>query len=172
MCRMCMYRMWVQTIINQKSYVVSHVSQAKDTRSQAKRHKVAVPIQSSVNYQNMTTILESVPTLAKFKELLQSNPGKLFIKFTASWCVPCQKIKEHIDTWFDILSEDPTVQCVILDVDDNFEVYAYLKNKKMVTGIPCVLYYEQGNEHYVCDDTVKGASADEMDTFFRKYVLE
>lgn len=120
----------------------------------------------------MTTILESVPTLAKFKELLQSNPGKLFIKFTASWCVPCQKIKEHIDTWFDILSEDPTVQCVILDVDDNFEVYAYLKNKKMVTGIPCVLYYEQGNEHYVCDDTVKGASADEMDTFFRKYVLE
>jgi len=59
-----------------------------------------------------------------------------------------------------------TVQCVSVDVDESFEVYAYLMKKKMVAGVPAILMYCRGNETFVCDDSVTGANLTEIDAFF------
>ena len=37
------------------------------------------------------------------------------------------------------------ILCGDLDVDDNLDVYAYLKVKKMVSGIPVLIAYFKGN---------------------------
>jgi hypothetical protein len=60
------------------------------------------------------------------------------------------------------------VQNAIIDVDESFELYAFLKNKKMVNGIPAILAYYKGNLHYAPDDGVIGANNTEIIAFFER----
>ena len=59
------------------------------------------------------------------------------------------------------------VQCAMVDIDDNIDVYGFLKTKKMVKGIPSILAYYKGNTHYAPDEFISGTSRVELDTFFR-----
>ena len=59
------------------------------------------------------------------------------------------------------------VQPIIVDVDESFELYAFLKSKKMVRSIPTLLSYEKGNVSYVPNDVVVGSSVDEINIFFK-----
>jgi thiol:disulfide interchange protein len=114
----------------------------------------------------MLDIIYGIENLEAFKQLLETNPGLLFIKFTADWCVPCKKIKEHTDAWFARLPDN--TQVVIVDIDESFEVYAFLKNKKMVAGIPAILMYYQGNLNYPFDESVSSSDKNMVDKFFNK----
>ena len=118
----------------------------------------------------MPEIIRNISSMNEFKQLLVDNPGCLILKFSAVWCVPCQKIKDAVEERFQSLPEH--VQCVLVDVDESFEVYAYLKNKKMVAGIPAMLMYREGNHHYVPDDMVSGTQSDEIDRFFARCLEE
>jgi len=118
----------------------------------------------------MPEVIHEIADMADFKRLLQENPGLLIIKFGAEWCVPCKKIKDVVDARFQAMPE--TVQCVSVDVDESFEVYAYLMKKKMVAGVPAMLMYRRGNETFVCDDSVTGANLTEIDAFFGRCLAE
>ena len=82
-------------------------------------------------------LITELPNLQSFSDLLQKNPGLVIIKFGAEWCGPCKKIEGLVNTWFEKMPD--TVQSVIIDVDECFEVYGFLKTKKRVNGIPVIL---------------------------------
>ena len=102
----------------------------------------------------------------QFFEILKQNPGLILVKLGAEWCGPCKKIKPIVDGFF--LSAPDTVLCADLDVDNSFDVYAFLKSKKMVNGIPTILCYKKGNQSYIPDDSVTGADPTQLDLFFKR----
>lgn len=114
----------------------------------------------------MLETIENIESLDQFKQILENNPGLVIIKFGAEWCKPCQTIESHVLKWFEKMPD--TIQTVLIDVDESFELYAFMKSKKMIQGIPAILMYEKGNVNYVFDDNVAGAKIDDINSFFKR----
>jgi thioredoxin-like negative regulator of GroEL len=102
----------------------------------------------------------------EFRNLLSENPGIIVIKFGAEWCNPCKRIEEPLKHYISQLSDQ--VLPVIVDVDESFEVYAYLKNKRMINGIPVILAYYKGNINYAPDDIHIGTDLNQLRDFFER----
>ena len=103
-----------------------------------------------------------------FLEQLQNNKGVFIIKFGAEWCGPCKKIEGLVTELMMQLPESAT--CAMIDVDENFEIYALFKSKKMINGIPAIFAFKQGNISTVPDDLVIGADENQIRLFFQKYM--
>jgi thiol-disulfide isomerase/thioredoxin len=101
-----------------------------------------------------------------FLQLLKMNPGVFVFKFGAEWCKPCQMIKKHIDNVSLVVPNNNTMYIYSVDVDDCFDVYAYLKQKKMVSGIPALLAYKKGNSYFVPDASISGTNETDINNFF------
>lgn len=101
-----------------------------------------------------------------FFELLKINPGVFIFKFGAEWCSPCKSIKKYIDDVSLVLPNNGTIFIYNVDVDECFDLYAYLKQKKMVSGIPALLAYKKDNTYFVPDASVSGTSKSELEHFF------
>jgi thiol-disulfide isomerase/thioredoxin len=109
----------------------------------------------------MISTIENKDALLK---LLTENTGIIVLKFGAEWCGPCKKIEGLVGDWF---KKMPTnVQTGVIDIDDNFELYAFLKKKRMIQGIPAIFRYNSGNTNYIPDDIVSGADKTQIDAFF------
>ena len=106
----------------------------------------------------------------QFQELLRVNPGYVIIKFTATWCKPCKKIKPLVEQWFASLPKE--FQCVELDVDDNDDMYAYMRAQRMVNGIPVLLGYKKGNYTIAPNYSVTGSNVAEVKRFFENCVKD
>jgi len=129
--------------------------------------------QSACEQQQLQTEINLIITEFEdrnhFLECLKENPGAMIFKFSATWCRPCQKIKGYLEDKF---AEMPSnILCGDLDVDDNLDVYAYLKTKKMVSGIPVLIAYFKGNTSYIPDVTVTGTDKTEIDALFMKCLM-
>ena len=61
----------------------------------------------------------------EFQELIKTNQGLIIIKFTASWCSPCKNITNFMNDQYNKTQEK--VVCDNIDVDDNFDLFAYMK---------------------------------------------
>lgn len=109
-----------------------------------------------------------VQDIDDLQKILQNNPGKVILKFTAKWCNPCKKIENHVQQWVDKLPN--TIQTVIVDIDDCRDVYAFYKSKKMLSGVPTLLMYQQNNLDYTFDDSVCGSDQVQYDLFFNRIV--
>jgi len=135
--------------------------------------KMAFTNNNKTLIREMTTPSLTIPpntitSLSKeqFFEELKKNQTAFIIKFGAEWCGPCQKIDPLVYDW--ISKMPPEIKCAIIDVDENFEIYAFLKSKKMVNGIPAILCYDRGNTNYIPSDTVIGADPVQVDLFFQR----
>lgn len=106
---------------------------------------------------------------AAFLELLKQNPGVFVIKFGADWCGPCKMIENDLHKYYEQLPDN--VMKAIIDVDVSFDLYAYLKSKRIVTGIPAVLCYYKGNTTYVPDNIHIGIDKLLLNNFFEKCIL-
>ncbi len=118
-------------------------------------------------------VVDSFSSRQEFLSLLQVNPGLIILKLGASWCKPCKMIQPTLDKHY--ATSPPEVICCDINVDESSDLYAFLKAKKMVNGIPVVLCYVQGNHTFVPDDGVTGADIKELELFFKrcgKYVKE
>lgn len=113
-------------------------------------------------------ILTQISDRSHFKEILSNNPGLIIIKFGAEWCQPCKRIKEQVNYYFERMPNN--VQCMVIDIDECFDVYAFLKSKKMVNGIPVLLCYNKGNVGFIPDDSVTGTDNVHLNQFFERCV--
>jgi thioredoxin 1 len=128
------------------------------------QRKVIEPMEPLTIPENVITEMSK----DSFSQLLQTNNGLLIIKFGAEWCGPCKKIDPLVYEWMNKLSTQPNVQCAIIDIDDNFEIYAFLKSKKMVNGVPVILCYKKGNLTWIPDKAVVGADENQINIFFQQ----
>lgn len=120
----------------------------------------------TIRYNMSKQIISQIESKNAFFHLLEHNPGLIILKFGASWCGPCKKIEPIVHGFF-ATSPDEVV-CGDIDIDESFEVYAFLKNKKMVNGIPVMLCYKKGNETFIPDDSITGADPVALDAFFKR----
>jgi thiol-disulfide isomerase/thioredoxin len=122
------------------------------------------------------TLLTSLPSVQAFSDLLQSkNPGLVILKFGAEWCGPCKRIEPLVHGWYDKIQKDAffssRVVCGVIDVDENFEVYGFLKSKRRINGIPAILCYHKGNVSYIPDDMMAGADVDQVNALFERNLM-
>ena len=113
--------------------------------------------------KQVITVFES---REEFLNLLKVNPGLIIIKLGASWCGPCKQIAHIVEAFF--ASSPANVICADIDVDVSIDLYAFLKQKKMVNGIPVMLMYRKGNVSFAPDDSVTGAEPGALDAFFKR----
>lgn len=115
-------------------------------------------------------IITQIESKDQFFRLLELNPGLIIIKFTATWCKPCKKIKEEVNEFFNN-TRNNTI-CCDLDIDNesNLELYNFLKSKRMVNGIPTIVCYKKGTLTYGLDDIHVGSDLVELNKFFQRCV--
>jgi thiol-disulfide isomerase/thioredoxin len=111
-------------------------------------------------------VISEIASREAFFNLLQHNTGLIIIKLGAEWCGPCKIIKPTVDAFFATSPDD--VICCDIDVDVSFDLYAFLKSKKMVNGIPVLLCYAKDNKTYIPTDSVTGADPVALDAFFKR----
>ncbi len=99
-------------------------------------------------------------------EALVKNTGLLIIKFGAEWCTPCKKIEADVNFYMNNMPV--TATCVLVDIDESFDLYSFLKYKKVVNGIPVILVYEKGNINYLPDQINIGSDKSQLHAFFQK----
>ena len=108
-------------------------------------------------------------TKTEFGEYLQKNQGALVIKFGAEWCGPCKQIEAQV---YGLMAQMPTeICCSVLDIDDEdgaFELYAFLKSKRVVNGVPAIVCYKKGNLSWIPDDVIIGANPGAITELFQK----
>ena len=118
------------------------------------------------NKEDVTTrIIEFQGNRDIFFEMLKLNPGVFIFKFGAEWCGPCKAIKKYIDNVSLVLPVN-TMYIYNVDVDECFDLYAYLKQKKMITGIPTLLAYKTGNTYFAPDASISGTNEADLAHFF------
>jgi|SRR6056300_1331488 thiol-disulfide isomerase/thioredoxin len=111
-------------------------------------------------------IITEIKSRDDYMNLIKSNPGLFIVKFGAEWCAPCKKIENEVLEKFNTMPKN--VQCAIIDIDNNFDVYAFLKTKKMFAGIPAILCYQKENESYIPDEIHNNSNKDELRDFFTR----
>jgi len=100
--------------------------------------------------------------------ILPNNPGQIIIKFTADWCGPCKNIKQVVYDKFENAPDN--ILCFDVNVDDNSDVYSYLKSKKMVNGIPAILVWNKGSNSFIPDNAITGGDPNKVHAFLSNYI--
>ena len=113
----------------------------------------------------VTPIIEEF-SRSQFEDLLKQNPGKIVLKFGATWCGPCKLIDPLVNQWFSNMPA--TVKCAAIDIDESFDLYGAFKSKRQITGIPAILCFNKGNESYIPDLSVVGADVHQVNSFFKQ----
>lgn len=113
----------------------------------------------------MTRVLTPSLDRNEFQMLIKQNMnGILVFKLGADWCGPCKRAKPLI---YDLAEKMPkNVTILDIDVDDSFDLYAWLKSRKQVNGIPALLAYYPKNETYASDYAVTGGDHTTINGFF------
>lgn len=115
------------------------------------------------------SIITEIGSLKELQSIVNThNPGAVIIKFGAEWCGPCKRIESFVHN---CIEQTPaTVQCVVLDVDVSFEVYAFFKNKRLINGIPAMFVYYKGSQTYIPDAMIAGTDQNQILQFFNTAV--
>jgi thiol-disulfide isomerase/thioredoxin len=101
--------------------------------------------------------------------MLQSKRGWVVVYLSAPWCAPCKKAGPLIEARVAKLAE--SVVFLHLNVDTCADVYASLRAKKQVNGIPTLLAYKKNNHTLYADASCSGAEEANIDNFFSKLDL-
>jgi thiol-disulfide isomerase/thioredoxin len=88
-------------------------------------------------------ILETRNDLVNF--LKSNNTEFIIIKFYAEWCGPCKKLEPLINEKIKKMKEKMPNKFIYIsvDIDECFDLFAYLKQKKMIKTIPSIFIYDK-----------------------------
>lgn len=112
-------------------------------------------------------------TRDQFIDTLAANTGVVLFKFGAEWCGPCKKVDPLLSQLYDQTPDN--VEIFVLDIDECFDLYSFLKHKKQVNAIPCILGYLRGNTSYAPNFCYIGSDTNEIVKLFdliRKHAIE
>lgn len=115
-------------------------------------------------------IITSIPSRKDLMNIINKNDGILVLKFGAEWCGPCKKIEKQVVDWFNILPANVT--CGLVDADENFDVMAFFKQKRIITTIPAILRYDSDNNHWAPSDIICTSDEKEINHFFKSIVQD
>jgi transcriptional regulator with XRE-family HTH domain len=132
-------------------------------------------IQDILNRKIPLVMFDKIAKLAKCSKVVIDDQKAGFDATQHLIDKGCKKIAHIVEAFF--ASSPPNVICADIDVDESFDLYAYLKQKKMVNGVPVLLMYKKGNVSFAPDDSVTGADPVQLDAFFKRcglhlYALE
>ena len=106
-------------------------------------------------------------TSNELKEKIQ-NKENFVLDLFATWCGPCKNIEPLVSEW---LNKMPNNVCrAIIDIDENIDLYGFYKKKRVVQGVPTILAYYEGNDHYIPDDMTFGSDPKSTNDFFSRCV--
>lgn len=103
-----------------------------------------------------------------FMECLKENPGVMILQFTATWCKPCREIKPYVENNFAKCHDN--IICCQLDVDENSELYSFMKRNRQVNGIPALVAYFKGNTSPYANISISGTNIDAINDFFKNCI--
>jgi thiol-disulfide isomerase/thioredoxin len=121
---------------------------------------------SSSSSSSSKTVISAFENRHVFMSFLESNPGLIVVKFGATWCAPCKRIKPVVDAFFGTSPDN--VVCCDIDVDESDDLFSFFKAKKMVNQIPAMLCFAKGNHSFIPNDSVTGTAPEALDAFFRR----
>lgn len=120
---------------------------------------------------NESALYEIELTKNAFVEMLKNNPGKIVLKLGATWCGPCKRIESHVVQYYNEITEKfPNIKCIMIDVDESFEIYGMFKTMRQISGIPAILCFNKGNVSPIPDYSVIGADYNQINEFFKRVV--
>jgi len=99
-------------------------------------------------------------------QVLQNNVNLVILRLTAAWCGPCKRVEPVIEAWPYRGAED--IAFYNLDIDQNVDIYSFLKSKRRVNGVPAVLCYSRGNISILPDEFVSSGDPKDVARFFDK----
>ena len=94
----------------------------------------------------------------------RNDRGIIVVKFGAIWCGPCKKIEPYVNVAMAQMPQN--VYCYLVDIDQSVDLYAYLKAKKVVSGVPSILAYYPGSILIAPEQRVVGADHTAVNQFF------
>jgi len=95
-----------------------------------------------------------------YLSLLDKNENTLVVFITATWCAPCLSIKKYVEKKLE------NIPYLLIDVDIDSDVYASLRSKKQLKGVPTLLAYTKGN--IIPSASISGTNKLDINTFFDK----
>lgn len=124
--------------------------------------------------ENEEIILETREDLAFF---LKNTPYDFVVlKFYADWCKPCKKITPFVRQlledkarMFETRGVKNKFIFVSVDVDECFDLYAFMKKQKMINGIPALFLYSkkiykknEEKQMYIPQASISGTDENEI----------
>ena len=100
-----------------------------------------------------------------------SSKQVLIVKFTATWCGPCKRIKNDCYNMFKQLPSNILIADLDVDLEKNTEFYSFMKRKRMVNGIPVLMAWFPRKDRdfwYVPDDSVTGGDINAIKDFLQR----
>ena len=107
-------------------------------------------------------------TLQEYQDLIVNNQGVIIFKFGAEWCGPCKSIEPLLHQWLNHPQLPQNLDFYMVDIDESFDVYAFLKKKRQINGVPGIFAYYRGNTNYVPNDMIMGADQTKINDFFTR----
>jgi hypothetical protein len=102
-----------------------------------------------------------------FYKKLDENSSILVVFVTGSNCIPCERAKPIVQTKM----ENCTYRMIHIDREKDSDIYAALRAKKQIKGVPSLLAYQAGNYTLIADLSVSGSNPSAIEEFFEQIDL-
>ena len=114
-------------------------------------------------------------SMAQLEKLIVSidNSGDkmILLKFYADWCGPCKRVEDLCEEASQNIGD--SVIKVVIDIDDQLDLYMFLKRKRIITGIPCTIAWHPQKDRdyeywYSPNDSVLSSDRNDTIAFFKR----